>query len=287
MLRSVFHSLPCSLALLFGVALSSRAEDTTLLSGWEIIDRYMVSQEVLSEMAYLKMTMVEADGSFEENHLMVAFRYNEDASSNYLLRMLSPEAVRNISLLAKQLVNGGSNQYLYLPTVGTAKPLTGKAKSQPFLGSDFSIADLQKEVPAIHDYERQPDKFVQGKHCFVVRAVEKEAANRAYKYRDLYIDKQSYDLIRADYFDMKDRLTKVLFMFDYQSPMVKGTTKRPQRAVMENRLRNTTTVFTVLESRIDQAIEADIFTPITIENWTDEEIEEFIFSYGLTLETEG
>ena len=259
------------------------------LTGLDIIDRYLITQEVLSELAYMRMSQVEADRSAKHYQVLATFRFNEDASSNYLLRMMEPEEVRSVSLLVKQFVNGGSQQYLYLPTVGRARPLTGKSKNQKFLGTNFTLADLQREVPAIHGYERQEDTLVFGRACYQVRAVEKGEDDRPplYLHRDLHIDQENYNLLRVDYYNMDGTMIKQLSLYDYKSPMVRGITKRPHRAVMQNLEDGSTTVFSVIESRIDQAIGAEIFTPDNIETWTEEEIESFVFDYGLNLGTGG
>ncbi len=274
-----------SILILVPLLAPLRAELKHDLAGVEIIDRYLVTQEVLSELVYVRMSHLEADGTAKHHQILAAFRYNEDASSNYLLRLIEPAEVKGVSFLIKQFVNGGLQQHLYLPSVGRARPLTGKSENQPFLGTNFTLADLQKEVPAVHAYERLSDTFVFGRDCFRVRAVEEtEGAARLYSHRDLYVDKENYNLLKVDYFDTTGKNTKELALYDYQSPMINGFTKRPHRAVMKNLENGSTTVFAVIEARIDEAIGAEIFTPSNIETWTDEEIESFIFAYGLKQE---
>lgn len=280
------HLIRALLALtLLATSIKQISAEETALSGVDIIDRYLITQEVLSELAYMRMSQVGADRSAKHYQLLAAFRFNEDASSNYLLRMVEPQEVKGISLLIKQFVNGGSQQYLYLPSVGRARPLTGKSKNQKFLGTNFSLADLQREVPAIHAYERRDDSLVFGRGCYQVRAVERKDPERPplYLYRDLHIDKETFNLLRVDYFNLDGTHIKQLSLYDYKSPMVRGITKRPHRAVMENLEDGSTTVFSVIESRIDEAIGAEIFTPSNVETWTDEEIETFVFDYGLSM----
>ncbi len=269
-----------------GAALAQPQGDPDDYSGLDIIDGYLWAQEVLSEMAYMKMTVIGADGKIDdEKRLLGVFRFNEDGSTNYMVRLLAPEDVRGVTVLTHQPLNAQmAKQYLYLPSVGKTRELTPTTKSRPFLNSDYSLEDLQRELPSAHTYERLDDDMVDGTPCFVVRAVETDkAAGSAYNFRDLYIDRATYDLLKVAYHGRDDKLVKTLYLFEYRSPEVKGITKRPYRAVMES-VSGSSTVFTMLEARIDEGIEAEVFRPESIENWTEDAVDAFIYDKGLSLE---
>ncbi len=50
--------------------------------------------------------------------------------------------------------------------------------------------------------------------------------------------------------------------------------------------KDSSTIFTVIEGRIDEEIDADLLTPAKIEKWTPEEVDEFIFDYGFVVTAE-
>lgn len=179
--------------------------------------------------------------------------------------------------------NIGSDQYLYLPAVGKARRLSSSAKSEPFLGSDFTIKDLLREAPDTQKYLRLSDSVSQDKSCFVVRAYEKESENAIYAYRDLYVTKDSFDLIQIDYYDLNEIMIKNFFAVDYRSDEVKGQTTRPRKAIMADRKTESTTTFTVIESRLNEPMPVEMFTPGFVEAWTPAEVDEFIFKLGFSV----
>jgi hypothetical protein len=71
--------------------------------------------------------------------------------------------------------------------------------------------------------------------------------------------------------------------YEYGSPQVKGETTRPRRAVMVKPGDDTWTDFVVIESRLNKDIPPEIFTTKRIESWKPEEVNEFIFQFGITV----
>lgn len=268
------------LALVFiGTAIQAFALEEK--SGEAIIAAYSDTQQVDSEMAYIKMTSLRPGLQVEERRFIAAYR-SDTNGSDYLARLIHPRDIEGVTVLSKQTPDGNSAQYLYLPAVGKTRMLAGSAKSEPFLGSDFSIEDLLREAPASHNYQRLKDANAQGQLCYVVRAVEKQSSGSGYAYRDLYIAKNNYNLLQVDYYNLKEEMIKNFFAADYHSAKVKGPTTRPHTAIMIDKATRSTTTFTVIESRINEDVEAGVFTPEKIETWTSEEVNEFIFKFGFT-----
>ena len=120
-----------------------------------------------------------------------------------------------------------------------------------------------------------------------MRAVEKPGGKSAYAFRELVIAKDNYDLMRVDFYGKSSgKLIKTLTAYDYRSSEVKGDTRRPRRAVMRESGKEAWSDFTLIEGRLGEKIPDDIFTPQRIESWTDAEVEEFIFRYGITVKAD-
>ena len=123
-----------------------------------------------------------------------------------------------------------------------------------------------REIPRNYEYERLEDTFVTGVVCYKVRAQSNsEEDASAYIYRDLYIARDSFHLLQIDFYGPGEKLMKVLNAYDYESAKVKGATVRPHRAVMQDFDKDSSTIFTVIEGRIDEEIDADLLTPAKIE----------------------
>ncbi len=254
------------------------------LTGAQIIDKYVEKQEVYSELDYIKMSIISPGPSVVERRVLAVYRKNPDGGRSYLIRIVRPAEVQGVTLLAVENKMKEIDQYLYLPDVGEARRLRGKSQSGSFLGSDFTFQDLLRETPSNFRYERLEDVFINGVECYSVKArSNSQEEGNTYQYRNMYIEKEEYDLLKIDYYGQSDELLKTFSAFDYHSPQIKGITTRPRRAVMENKSKNSITVFTVIEGRIDQEIPDNLFTPKKITTWTADEVEEFIYDNGFVV----
>lgn len=245
--------------------------------GTMIIEHWMKSKAVDSELAYLHMQMLDESGETESRKFLAVYRREPDGGSQFLVRLTEPEEVKGVTLLAKKTAAGASQQSIYLPSIGTMRPLSGEAQSAPFLGSDFSYADLLEEIPSEQTYERLPDRFIHGSECYVVKATPRDPESSPYGHREIYLDKITFDLLRIDFFGPDDVFSKYLAAYEYNSPRIAGRSTRPHRAVMTDIESNTSTIMTVIQSRVNEGVPAEIFTAESIENWTDEAIEAFVF----------
>jgi hypothetical protein len=278
------------LFLVVGPASSSATEpmrDEAGLGGAAILANYVATQDADSEIAYIKMTVSEPGVPKREHRFLTVYRKRPDGRRDYLLRMVSPKDVAGVSVLALEDAKGVIEQYFYLPAAGKARRLTGQAKTGALLGSNFTFEDLVREIPSAHSYERLPDTMLRSTPCYMVRATENPGGSSAYAYRELVIAKDTFDLMRVDFFDKnKRKLTKTLTAYDYRSSAVKGATRRPRSAVMQVIGKEQWTDFTVIEGRVGEKLPDDLFTPQRIETWTEPDVEEFIFRFGITVTPE-
>jgi hypothetical protein len=270
------------LAALCGLATSVHAAPEA--DAEAIIERFRATQSAESEMAFIRMQTLLRGERVDERRFLAVYQENEDGSSDYLIRLVRPEDVEGVSVLADVDRDGAIDQSIFLPTVGKMRPLRGGAEAGAFLGSDFSYEDLLEEIPGTQNYVKREDAFVQGAPCYVVRATPRNEDSQ-YGFRDLYIDQETSHLLRIDYYDRNAALIKQLNCYDYASTEVFGNSNRPHRTVMTNARKGTATIFTVIVGRIGQPVAPETFTPDFIENWTSEAVEEFMFQ--LSFEVEG
>ncbi len=256
-------------------------------SGREIIDRYLETQEVESELAFIRMVTYIPGGVTKKHRFLALSKKMEDGRDAYLMRMIGPEEFKGVTVFARYQGEGEADQYIYLPEIGRVTRLGGDSKSGAFLGSDFTFEDLLHEVPANFTYTRAADALTFGAEAYVVKAKPGgDDSGSIYVRRDLYIEKGTFNLLKVDFFGPGEKLIKSLSAYGYHSANVKGDTYRPERATMFNREKGTSTVFVVMESRLDLNLEARLFTPQHIKEWTDEEVRDLIFQNDFTVVAE-
>jgi len=264
--------------------LNTMAQDDKSLTADEIIKRYAKGNQSKSEMAFVKMITESPDAPATERRILLAYQKQGEGDAMFM-RLLHPKDVEGVTLLATTSASQDLAYHFFLPALGKMRQLTPEARQGAFLGSDYSFEDLLQEVPEWHAYKRLPDEEVEGSACFVIRASEnRKEKESAYAYRDLFIEISSFHLRKIAYYNAKDSLVKLLHASGYDSKEVKGKTTRPRIAVMQAVETKSKTTFTVIEGRMDQDIDASLFTPKKLENWPLLDVEEFIFDLGMTVE---
>ncbi len=253
----------------------------------EIIERWIATKKSDSEMAFIKMTTSVPGAPEKEHRFLVVYRTNPSGGQSYFLRMVRPKDVEGVTVLAVNDPVAGLKQFFFLPAVGKSKDLAGGARSSAFLGSDFTYEDLLEEMPSAHTYERLEDAVVDNRKCYVVRAIESRASkSSAYAHRDLFLDQETFDLLKAEFYGPNGGKIKALEASGYRSPDVKGKTTRPKSAIMKDFARGSFTEFLVVEGRLNEKFEDHLFSTDFQEKWKPEDVEEFIFQFGMTVTLE-
>lgn len=186
----------------------------------------------------------------------------------YLMRILSPEEEKGISLLVLEDPNDNVEQYLYIPALGPAKKIDPGSRSTSFLGSDFTYEDLRREKPGEWKYDRLLDEKIEGTDCYAIMATPADKDREkitGYTYRFLDIDKATFDIRRIVFLDSKQKELKVFDAYDYQPTNL--ATQRPRSGVMTNLVKDTHTIMTLLSSRLGKPLDEKVFTVDTLQNW--------------------
>lgn len=252
-----------ALSLAFALSpLALQAEAANSLDGSQLMDRYAETQSVESELAFIEMKVFEPDaapGEITKRRFLGLTQKDGQGGFSYLVRMVRPQDIEGLSVLTTVNGDDAVEQWLYLPAKGEPVRLAGASRSGSFLGSDFTFEDLVREVPGNHRYTRLPDGVAQGEQCAVVRATPEDGASSQYAYRDLYLDPNTFEVRKIEFFDASGAIIKELQAYEYRSPDVEGTTVRPRFAVMTNRETGTISVFKVLKSRLNFPLGSEWF----------------------------
>ena len=99
------------------------------------------------------------------------------------------------------------------------------------MGSEYAFEDLTSFELDKYQYEYLRDEIVDGLDSFVVRNVPLYQKS-GYKYRDVWIDKAEYRVLKTDFYDRKGSLLKTLKNEDFKQYL--GKYWRPMKASMNN-----------------------------------------------------
>jgi len=238
------------------------------LSADEVMQKVKDTQAADAEIDYIRMTTVSSSGEAVTREFISVVQKDTKGDSFYLMRFLAPDDEKGTSLLVTEKEGAEAEQYLYLPALGKPKKIEGSGRAGNFMGSDFTFEDLRKEKVGEWKYDRLEDESVEGTDCYVIMATPADKSREkitGYTYRFLYVDKANFVIRRIELLDSKHVITKVFDAQDYQ-PANNGT-QRPRSGVMTNKVKNTHTIMTLLNTRLNQPVDEKFFTLDTIQHW--------------------
>lgn len=154
----------------------------------------------------------------------------------------------------------GEEFWMYLPNVGKAVKIAGHALRGSLMGSDFSYEDAvsNEELAADYDAVLEGEEKVGDKNCYVLKLSLKEGAEGSYYTQKLWVGKQSFIPIKAEYYSKSGKLMKDVQILDWKRVSGKNF---PTRIRMENKLRaNTWSEFVITNIQLGVSIPANVFT---------------------------
>ena len=253
--------------VLFNSAVANAADGQ--LSGEEIMQRATDGQQLYPHV-YEEQTIILMD-KVDNKDVRSARRYTRidyDNSIRLLLVFDSPEEVSGVALLVvdEQVGNMPSFSGIYLPAFGDRLfSSTESGYSDKFLGSDFSVYDLQPENIADFNYTRLEDVLIEDHYYF---QVESKPANRAVLEKTGYfkrvhtVSKDRNLIVSTDYYDSYNRLYKTLSRHDFVR--YDQTTWWPNMLLMANYLDNHQTLI-----KVNQRVFSRDYVPLKMfsRNW--------------------
>ena len=151
-----------------------------------------------------------------------------------------PGDIRDTSLLTHSYAGRADDQWLYLPSVGRVKKVTGAGRSGSFVGSEFSYEDMVDQEAGNYSHTWVSDGGCptgQGT-CHVLSRVPKHRSG--YSRQVAWIDTSAYRYQAVQFYDRRGQLLKTLTFGGYRQ--YQGRYWRPSRMVMVNHLTGKSTV---------------------------------------------
>jgi Outer membrane lipoprotein-sorting protein len=127
-----------------------------------------------------------------------------------LLEVTSPADVAGSRYLLFERTEGSDRQFMYLPALTKRIiEVTDEARREPFLGSDFYVADLIAPDVNSFTYAFTGDEEIDGHKCRLLEATVKEGAKAPYPKTVFAVEPDTLVVWRAEAFDAKGDAFKV------------------------------------------------------------------------------
>ncbi|MBX2885075.1 MAG: outer membrane lipoprotein-sorting protein, partial [Granulosicoccus sp.] len=127
----------------------------------------------------------------------------------------SPQDVKGTSLLTWSHALEADEQWLFLPALKRVKRVSSSNKSGSFMGSEFAFEDLASQEVEKYTYRYLFDESCGEKTCFVSERYP-AYENSGYSRQVSWIEQDTYNIIKTEYYDRGDNLLKTLTQSDYK-----------------------------------------------------------------------
>jgi outer membrane lipoprotein-sorting protein len=185
----------------------------------------------------------------------------KDGVTRSFVEFREPADVAGTKFLSVEEGTGAAadaEQFIYLPAFKKVKRVVGSQRTESFMGTDFSYADLDGRDVDDAEWKRLADEKVGGQDCFVIEGVPKKPGDEDYGKSVLWVHKQYLVPMRIDFFD-KDRTT-VRKRFTVKKLERKSERWLATDAVMATLAKDTSTRIKITEVDFSSSIPDDEMT---------------------------
>ncbi len=217
---------PLAAALLIGPLLLSspaaKANSIELPSGDWIVNKVNSMDDGDQVTRNLHMTLIDRRGKQRERNTVGYRKYFGDDKRTVLF-YLSPTNVKDTGFLTYDYPSektSEDDQWLYLPALRKVRRISSSDRGDYFLGTDFTYEDIKKEGKLdINDYhyETQSEEQLHQRNTYRIIATpvsEATAKELGYSKVELWVDQQSWLVVKANYWDVRNNPLKTLIADD-------------------------------------------------------------------------
>jgi outer membrane lipoprotein-sorting protein len=184
-----------------------------------------------------------------------------------LLVALAPPDLRGLAVLQHSHRDRPSEQWIYQPLWGRKREVSAGTKSKSFVGSDFTIQDLEIIADAADWTEEEVHAELLGEESVDGRSfhlIELRPGSKSFGYASIRLSLEKTDLLpeRIEMLDATGRVEKILKLEDFEAV---GGIPTPRRLEMKRVGRPGGTLIELSEIRYDQGFPESMFETRSIE----------------------
>jgi hypothetical protein len=186
---------------------NSEPDATTIIKN--VKDR----EQGIDRYSEVDLVQTMSDG-FVRSRTLKMFEKEFGEERKGLLYFIAPSNTAGTGLLMQsyaEIDNKEDDQWLYLPALRKVKRIATNSKEGPFLGTDFSFADIERMKISDYQYSFIEENNLDGNNVTVIEATTKDGLENprtGYSRRMIYVD-QEKNLILKDEIFRASRLIKV------------------------------------------------------------------------------
>ena len=205
----------------------------------------------------VKMTLTDAKGSTEERMIEEWAKDSGDDTGAAVMSFVSPASVKGTRFLQVINKDRANDKWIYLPSLRTVRRIAGAEGSKPFMGTDASYDDLETRKIDEDKHTLVGDETVNGYDCWKVESVAVDPKSSSYSKKIAYVDKNTHIPVKAEMYDKKGALLKVLVVEKLEK---KNNYWIPTKGSLTNVQTKHSTQIEIVQLELDKPINDKLFT---------------------------
>jgi outer membrane lipoprotein-sorting protein len=163
-----------------------------------------------------RMVITAKDGSTTER---VIDQYSKDGpnGARTVIVFQRPANVAGTRFLTMDTASGGSDRWIFLPSLGRVRRIAASESGGSFMGTDFSyddISSMDREL-ALDTHTLLREETLNGNPCYVIQSVPKDSSYQ-YSKTVSWIDKANYLIYKSEMYNRRGEMAKVMEMSDFK-----------------------------------------------------------------------
>ena len=231
------------------------------LTGLQIMERNEEQNKGEDEFNKTTMRLQNKRGQERKRKMEYYSKTYEGDNDKILIRFLEPADVKGVGLLTIEHTERDDDQWLYLPALKKVRRISSSDQGDSFMGTDFTYEDIRSEKLDKHEYNVTGSETVDGHECYILEALpatEEQIKDSGYSKRIIWMRKDIFLIVKAEYYNKKGELFKT----EVRGDIVEAAPNlyRPNLMKMNNLKTGHSTTITFDERKMNSGIEDGLFT---------------------------
>jgi outer membrane lipoprotein-sorting protein len=171
------------------------------LTGRDIMQMADEAMKTDSTVTDMNMKLIDANGDTSIRRLQILM-VKENGLSRILTVFKAPASVENTRFLTIENRNRDDDQWIYLPALRRMRRIAAGDRSNSFMGSDFSYADMESRNIDEYSHTLLGEENIDGSPCWVVESTPLSDSD-AYSRTITYVDQEHHLPLMVEYYDKK------------------------------------------------------------------------------------
>lgn len=191
----------------------TRASEPAQPSASELIKKSIRALRTEQEIATYSMHLIGPSGEEGRRTMKVWFKSPNVDEAKLLIKFSEPASIRGTGILTLVEKGKSPDQWLFIPTYGKVRRISHGNENESFLGSDFTMADLDVRRGESYDFSVSGSQKCGPVDCFVLVGLPKASEARdeqIYSRKIVFIRKDNFLNVRTELYNAADQLEKVM-----------------------------------------------------------------------------